>query len=180
MVYLGHEIFKEGIWTDDHKVETIRNLPVPNRVTELWNFLGFMNYYYHFIKGYVNVTLPLYNQISGDNATKKKKNVVWTEECQKAFDVLKVLCTSAPILPFTAFTKPFKLHTDASNMGLHAILCQGQDRTYQVIGYASWALSKSESHYPAHKLEFLVLKWAVTKSFQEYLYGTTFTVYSLQ
>ena len=47
-----------------------------------------------------------------------------------------------------------------------------------MIGYASQALSKSESHYPAHKLEFLALKQAVTKSFPEYLYGNTFNVYS--
>ena len=47
-----------------------------------------------------------------------------------------------------------------------------------MIGYASQALSKCESCYPAHKLEFLALKWAVTESFQEYLYVTTFTVYS--
>ena len=47
-----------------------------------------------------------------------------------------------------------------------------------MIGYASRTLSKSESFYPAHKLEFLALKWAVTKSFQEYMYGNTFTAYS--
>ena len=50
--------------------------------------------------------------------------------------------------------------------------------TIEVIWYVSQALSKSESHYPAHKLEFLALKWAVTESFQEYLYGNTFAVYS--
>ena len=46
------------------------------------------------------------------------------------------------------------------------------------FGYASRALSRSESYYLAHKLEFLALKWAVTESFQEYLYGNTFTSYS--
>ena len=51
---------------------------------------------------------------------------------------------------------------------------QEQDGKDRVMGYASGALSKSKSHYPAHKLEFLVLKWAVTQSFQEYLYGNTF------
>ena len=122
-----------------------------------------MNYYHHFIKGYAKVAHPLYDQISGDNATQKKKKVRWTEDCQEAFNVLKALCTSAPILAFADFTKPFKLHMDASTTGLGAILYQEQDGTNQVIGYASQALSKSESHYPAHKLEFLALKWAVTK-----------------
>ena len=86
--------------------------------------------------------------------------------------------TSALILAFADFTKPFKLHMDASTIGLGAVLYQEQDEKDWVIGYVSRALSKSESHYPAHKLEFLALKWAVTDSFQEYLYGNTFASYS--
>ena len=39
-------------------------------------------------------------------------------------------------------------------------------------------MSKAESHYPAHKLEFLTLKWAVLKKFHEYLYESTFVVYT--
>ena len=100
------------------------------------------------------------------------------EDCQEAFDMLKAMCTSAPILDFTDFAKPFKLHTDAGTTGLDAILYQKQDGNNWVIGYASQAFSKSESHYPAHKLEFQALKWAVTKSFQEYTYGNTFPMYS--
>ena len=46
-----------------------------------------------------------------------------------------------------------------------------------MIGYASRALSNNESQYPADKLEFLALKWAVMENFQEYLYGNTFTLY---
>ena len=94
--------------------------------------------------------------------------------------MLKGLGTSAPILAFPDFTKLFKLHTNASTMELGVILflCQEQDGKDRVILYASRALSKSESHYPVHKLEFLVLKWAATESFQEYLYSNTFALYS--
>ena len=118
--------------------------------SSVWYFLGFTNYYHCFIKGYATVTHPLYDQISGDNATQKKKKILWTEECQEAFDRLKALCTSAPILAFADFTKPFKLHTDASTTGLGAILYQEQGRKDQVIGYANRAFSKSEINYPAH------------------------------
>ena len=100
------------------------------------------------------------------------------EECQEAFDVLKVLCTSTSILAFTDFTKPFKLHMDASTIGLAAVLYQEQGGKDGVIGYASRTLSKSESYYPACKLEFLVLKWTVTKSFLENLYSNTFNAYA--
>ena len=47
-----------------------------------------------------------------------------------------------------------------------------------MIAYVSRSLSKAESHYPAHKLEFLALKWAVVTKFHEYLYGSTFDVYT--
>ena len=83
-------------------------------VTELRSFLGFTNYYRHFIKGYAKVTCPFYNQISANNATLKKWKIQWMEECQEAFDTLKGLCTSAPILAFADFTKPFMLHINAN------------------------------------------------------------------
>ena len=79
----------------------------------------------------------------------KKRKIQWTDECQEAFGTLKVLCTSAPILAFTNFTEPFKLHTNASAIRLGAVLYQEQDQKDRVIGYANRALSKSESHYPA-------------------------------
>ena len=115
--------------------------------------------------GYAKIACPLYNQISGNNATHKKKKVMWMKECQEAFDMLKGLFISTPILAFTDFTKPFKLHVDASTMGFGAILYQEQDGNNWVIGNASQALSKNESHYPTHKLKFLALKWAVNQNF---------------
>ena len=110
---------------------------------------------------------------------KKKAAIQWNSKCQHAFDELKRLCTIGPILVYADFTKPFKLHTDACGSGLEAVLYQTcKDSTDTVIAYASRSLSKAESHYPAHKLEFLALKWVVVKRFHEYLYGLTFDVYT--
>lgn len=71
---------------------------------------------------------------------------------------------------------PYILHTDASTVGLGAALYQLQDDQLRAIAFASSGLSKSEMKYPAHKLEFLALKWAVTDKFSDYLYGSDFTV----
>ena len=110
---------------------------------------------------------------------KKKAAIRWDSKCQQAFDDLKTLCTMAPILVYANFAKPFKLHTDACGTGLGSVLYQTQeDGTTAVIAYASRSLNKAESHYPAHKLEFLTLKWAVVKKFHEYLYGSTFNIYT--
>ena len=99
-------------------------------------------------------------------------------ECQTAFDQLKELCITTPVLAYTDFTKPFKLHTDASVLGLGAVLYQIHEGLEKVISYASRSLTQSETKYPAHKLEFLGLKWAINEQFHEYLYGNTFDVYT--
>ena len=105
--------------------------------------------------------------------------VEWDEECQKAFEKLKQLCSQTPILAYANYKKPFKLHTDVSENGLGAVLYQKQDDgTDHVIAYASQTLAKSEKNYDAQKLEFLAVKWSVTERFHEYLYSGEFEVYT--
>ena len=72
-------------------------------------------------------------------------------ECQTAFDQLKELCTTSPILAYTDFTKSFKLHTDASVLGLGAVLYQIHKGLENMISYASRSLTQSETKYPVHK-----------------------------
>ena len=80
-------------------------------------------------------------------------------------------------MAYPDYQLPFVLHTDSSSEGLGAVLYQKQDG--KLIAYASISVSKSESHYPAHKLEFLALKWTVCEKFHEYLHGSkTFEVYT--
>ena len=118
--------------------------------------------------------------VSGDNANKKKTLVEWTVEYQQAFEQLKLLCSQTPVLAYANYRKPFKLHTDASENRLGAVVYQKQDDgTDGIIAYASWTLSKSERIYGAHKLKFLALKWSVTERFHEYLYGGHFGVYTV-
>ena len=127
----------------------------------------------------MQVAWPLHELTSGENAGMKKAAIKWDGRCQQAFIDLKRLCTMAPILAHADFTKPFKLHTDACGTTLGAVLYQTwEDGTEAVLAYASRSLSKAKSHYPAHKLEFLALKWAVVEKFHEYLYGLTFDVYT--
>ena len=103
----------------------------------------------------------------------------WDEDCEIAFLLLKRLCKEMPIPAYADYTKPFKVHTNASEEGLGAILYQTQDdKTDKVIANASHSLKKSEQKYHSSKLEFLALKWAITDQFHKYLYGGTFEVHS--
>ena len=93
---------------------------------------------------------------------------------QNSFDALITHLTNPPALAFADYTQPFILHTDASSSGLGAVLYQMQDGTKRVIAYASRSLRQGEKNYPAHKLEFLALKWAVAEKLHDYLYGSKF------
>jgi len=184
--YLGHVISEQGVETDPKKTEKIRTWPRPRNVDELRKFLGFSGYYRRFVQNYSKIADSLYKLLGGIQNRRKRKgpklkviNKVpwkWENEQEVAFEKLKQLLISPPILGYADYSLPFELHTDASKLGLGAVLYQEQNGVKRVISYASRSLKCSETNYPAHKLEFLALKWAVTEKFHEYLYGSKFTV----
>ena len=102
----------------------------------------------------------------------KKTYIEWSDAADTAFEQLKAMCVSTPILAYPNYQLPFTLHRDSSTDGLGAVLYQKQDGKMRVIAYALRSVSKAEANYPAHKLEFLALKWAVCEKFHEYLYGS--------
>ena len=181
--YLGHVVSGKGISTNLKKVEAVAKWPTPKTVYDVRSFLGFVGYYRRFIKDFSKIAKPIREVITGlENQSKrsaKKTFVEWTEAADSAFEHLKSLYISTPILAYPDYKLPFVLHTDSSSEGLGAVLYQKQNGKLRVIAYASRSVSKSESHYPAHKLEFLALKWAVCEKFHEYLYGSNmFEVYT--
>ena len=93
---------------------------------------------------YAHIARPLNVLISDDNAIKKKQAIKQNDNCEKSFKKLKHLCSSTPILAYTDYSKPFKLHADACNLGLGAILYQtNEDGLDRVIAYTTTTLSKS-------------------------------------
>ena len=121
LTYLGHVVSKDDIQTDPKKVKAIHKWSAPTDVMQVRSFLGFTNYWW-FIKKYAQVAKPLYKLILGENASRKCNPIKWELECQTAFDQLKELCTTTPILAYADFTKCFKSHTDASVPGLGPVL----------------------------------------------------------
>ena len=176
--YLGHVVSEEGVQTDPKKIAAVKKWARPTTVHTVRKFLGFVNYYRRFIKDYSKIARPLYNLVSGENAKRRSNSVEWSDAAEEAFQTLIAKCTEAPILAYADFNLPFELHIDASGIGLGAVLYQTQEGKKRVIAYASRTLSQSESRYPAHKLEFLALKWALTDQFYEYLYGNFFEVFT--
>ena len=100
--------------------------------------------------------------------------VVWNETREHAFQELKRRISMPPILKLPDVTKPFILQTDASHIGIGAVLLQedaaGEKRP---VAFASWKLQPRETHYSTIERECLAIVWGITK-FQEYVYGTEF------
>ena len=179
--YLGHMVSEEGIEADREKIEAIQEWPLPTTVQELRQALGFLGYYRRFVKDFSKLAKPLQDLLKGvENRSRvnKKTPVEMTPEAVSAFEVLKNKLISPPILAFADYSAPFELHIDASGQGLGAILYQQQEGKLRVIAYASRGLKQSETHYPAHKLEYLALKWAICNKFKDYLYGNYCDIYT--
>ncbi|KAK3742849.1 hypothetical protein QZH41_004524 [Actinostola sp. cb2023] len=132
VTYLGHVVSADGVSTDPEKTKAVKEWPVPVTVRDLRSFLGFASYYRRFVPKFAQIAGPLHKVVAelgsaGSNKTPKKLiGTVWTQDCQAAFNQLRTLLTTAPVLAYPDYTQPFILETDASNKGLGAVLSQEQ------------------------------------------------------
>ncbi len=185
VLYLGHVVSREGIKTDPSKIDTVKNWPTPTSAKDVRKFLGFTGYYRRFIKNYASIARPLNDLLVGISTNKEKRRKPntpfgWGQTQQTAFDELVDKLVNPPVLAYADYNLPFVVHTDASASGLGAVLYQHQEGKDRVVAYASRSLKPSEKNYPAHKLEFLALKWAVTEKLHDFLYGAKFQVVTEQ
>ncbi len=121
----------------------MRNWPVPTNADETRTFLGFTGYYRSFVQNYAKIAKPLNDVallVAGKRKSRRKSKqespieFIWGDEQQKAFETLKVRLTSPPILTYPNYSMPFILHTDASMIGLGAVLYQmGDDNKQQML-----------------------------------------------
>src|SRR5262245_42201712 len=107
---------------------------------------------------------------------KKEIEFEWNKDCEKALKRLKEKLINYPILRYPDFKKEFYLFTDASGIGLGAVLSQKDDENKEyVIAYISRTLSEREQKFENHERETLAVYWAV-QYFYKYLYRRKFTI----
>ena len=114
--YLGLVISKDPLAMDPTKVRGVTEWPTPTKVKEVQSFLGFVNFYWKFIRDFSNVTRPLYA------LTCKTQQWVWCSPKQKAFNALKKAVTSTPVLTFPSQSSCFCLKCDTSNFATRVVL----------------------------------------------------------
>src|SRR4051812_24138967 len=88
----------------------------------------------------------------------------------QAFNKLKALLTTAPILKPPDWSLPFELMCDASDYSLGAVLRQRVEKKLYVIYYASRTMNEAQINNTMTKKEFLAIIFALEK-FRSYLIG---------
>ncbi|XP_031116495.1 uncharacterized protein LOC116020153 [Ipomoea triloba] len=161
----------KGIEVDRAKVDVIKSLPYPTSVREVRSFLGHAGFYRRFIKDFSKISNPLCRLLQKDVTFE------FDEACKNAFDTLKDMLTSAPIIQSPNWDLPFELMCDASNYAVGAVLGKKVGRVSHVIYYASRTLDIAQSNYTTTEKELLAIVFALEK-FRSYLLGTKVIVYS--
>ena len=179
--YLGRLISENGYRPDPADVQALDRCKVaPVTVGQLRSLLGFLGYYRTYIPNFSIKLKPVYDLLQktegkSENNTKKqldsRAKIVWTSNHQKIVETTVDYLKSPNVIAYPDFSKPFTVHTDASNEGLGAVLYQDQEGKLRIVSLASRTLSLAERNYFMHsgKLEFLALKWAITEKFSDYL-----------
>ncbi|KAL6731328.1 hypothetical protein Aduo_002203 [Ancylostoma duodenale] len=169
--FLGHVIDANGLYMDPKKVEVIKNYPAPKNAKQLRAFLGMASFYRKFCLRFSKQT----NCLFASTSTKAKWN--WGEEHNRAFEKVKEMISSGPVLSQPNIEKartgerPFKIFTDASTYGLGAVLSQdGDDGQLHPLFFASKTLTKAERRYHVTDLEALAVVFAVRR-FHMFIYG---------
>lgn len=167
--YLGHIISDKGVAPDSKMLEAMNQYPRPSKPEHIRQYLGMCNWYGGFIERLSDIAEPLTRLL------KKNTPWKWSTEAEAAFQHLKEELQSAVHLSYPNFHKPFVLQTDASSVGLGAILYQMEGERKCIITYASKTLNATERCYHATERECLAVVWAV-KKFRPFLDGHRFTL----
>ena len=163
--FLGHIVCKKGVQPDPTNINKVTEWPPLRTVTEVRQFLGLCSYYRRFVKNFSVIPRPL------SSLTANETELVWTSECQEAFEALKENLIGADVMAFPEDTGQYILDTDACDTGIGAVLSQIQEGQERVIA----SLNKAERNYCVTDKELLAVRY-FTEYFRYYLLGRTFLV----
>ncbi len=167
--FLGHVIDRTGVRTDPDKIKGIQEFPRPQTLTQVRGFIGRASYYRKFIPYFSEIAEPL------SRLTKKNVRFNWGSEQERAFNHLKQLLSSQPVLTHFDGSKALEVRCDASVIGIGAELVQLEELGWKLVANASRLLTDAERAYGTSERECLAIVYA-TEKFAPYIHGLKFTV----
>jgi ribonuclease HI len=163
--FLGHIIGDNEVRPPSSKVKAVLDFPRPESYKEIQRFHGLANYLREYINNFSIMAEPL------NRLLRKDTPFVWNDEQEDSFQEIKAAMANEPVRRIFDPQLECKLHTDASTVGIGAILMQEK----HPIGYFSRRLSDAETRYTPTELECMAVVNAI-EYFRIYLEGTHFTV----
>jgi len=150
--FLGVVIGPKGIEMEKEKVDRVLSWPEPKNVKDIRKFLGLANYYRRFIKDFTRVARPI------NMLTRKDVKWQWGVEQQKAFNKLKRVFTTKPVLAAPDLDKEFRVEADVSNYATGGVLSMKcSDEIWRPVTFISKSLSDTERDYEIHDKEMLAV-----------------------
>lgn len=160
--YLGHVIDAAGNAPETSYLTRLQEQPVPNNKRQLRKFLGICGWIRDYIPRFADIAAPLTDLLG------EKQRWHWTTVEQQAFEKIKAEFRRPLKLSRPDFKRGFVLQTDASGIGVAAVLLQEYDNRRHIIAYASARLNRTERRYHVNEQECLAVIWAV-KKYRTYL-----------
>jgi len=169
--YLGLVISENEVSIDLVKVIGVRGWPTPENKTDIQAFLGFVNFYWRFIRDFSTKARPLFD------LTCSKQVWTWSGKEQAAFEDLKTAVTTAPVLVSPQESDPFRIKADSSDFATGAVLSQQSmtDGKWHPVAFYSKSLSSMERNYKIHDKEMLAIIRAL-EEWRHFLEGATYLV----
>src|SRR6266481_6344187 len=169
--FLGFMVSPAGVAMDIAKTEAISKWLTPSNVKQVQSFIGFANFYRHFIINFLETATP------PTRLTRKDIKFLWGPEHQAAFEKLKVAFTQALVLAHFDPANPIVVETDASDYAIAAIISQisPKDGDLHPIAFFSTGMELAELNYEIYNKELLAIFEAFCQ-WRNYLEGATHTV----
>jgi hypothetical protein len=140
--FLGYLISGKGVSMSEDKIDTILKWDIPESVKDVQSFLGFANFYRHFIKGFSKIWYPLTELTKKTN---EKFDWKANPRNQIAFNTLKKYFPKAPILQHFEPVWAVVIETDANDFAIGAVLSQVIDGRLHPFAYHSRNMDNAES-----------------------------------
>ena len=165
--FSGHIVSSEGLKPDPEKIQGITSMARPKTVQEVQSMQGTVNYLAKFLPNLSEVMEPI------SMLTKEGVKFQWGEPQQKAFEKVKQLITSSPVLGYYNPNDELTMQCDASSIGIAAALLQNG----KPIAYRSRKLTETECRYATIEKEMLAVTWGLER-YHYYTYGRHTKVHS--
>ena len=170
-IVLGHRVSKDRLEVDTAKVSTIKTLVPPTTVRGVRNFPRHVGFYKRFIKDFLKIVSLLCKFLEKDTV------FAFDESCIEAFNEIKKMLISAPIMSAPDWSLPFEIICDANDYAIGVVLGQCHDKIFRAIHYASRTLNDAQENYTVTEKEMLAVVYSCDK-FKPYIIGAKVVIYT--